>query len=201
MDFLETDFHKHRLPRRSIIFRNNDNPLTGLNTSKYQSFNKLILELIAQDFNKDILTKIEKGVYKTNLPNNLLDLIRLQISKITDSHVVSITERISSELANSAVLYAKEYDVALANSIDEATILVRDELVRPFMESIEKPLQNLNLGDEDNIYLIEEELAEVILKLLDNKISELLNMLIAQNEVNVQKELESVFAPQDVKES
>src|SRR3989344_2698409 len=64
---------------------------------------------------------------------------------------------------------------------------------------MEKPLQCLERGDEDNIYLIEEELTAVILRLLENKISEVLNLIIALEKVNLTKELKSVFAPQDVK--
>jgi len=199
MDFLETDFHKHKLPRRGIKFRNNDNLLIGLNLQKYPSFNKLTPKLINKGFDKDVLNKVEKGVYKTNLPKNLLDLIKLQINKISNAEVVAITERIADEIEKAGTLHAKEYDVALTSSIEEAAKIIRSELVHPFVESIEKPLQNLNLGDEDNIYLIEEELTAVILRLLENKISEVLNLIIALEKVNLTKELKSVFAPQDVK--
>jgi superfamily I DNA and/or RNA helicase/very-short-patch-repair endonuclease len=199
MDFLETDFHKHKLPRRGIKFRNNDNLLVGLNLQKYPSFNKLVSKLISKGFDKDVLNKVEKGVYKTNLPKNLLDLIKLQIGKISNAEITAITERIAGEIEKAGTLYAKEYDVALTNSVEETAKIIRSELVHPFVESVEKPLQNLNLGDEDNIYLIEEELTAVILRLLENKISEVLNLIIAQEKVNLTKELKSVFAPQDVK--
>ena len=36
---------------------------------------------------------------------------------------------------------------------------------------IEKSLENLSLGDENNIYLMEEELTAVLSSLLENKIS------------------------------
>ena len=199
MDFLETDFHKHKLPRRAIKFRNNDNLLIGLNLQKYPSFNTLTSKLISKGFEKDILSKVGKGVYKTNLPKNLLDLIKLQVSKISNSEINFIAEKVASEIEKAGTLYAKEYDVALTNSVEEATKIIRIELVHPFIESIEKPLQNLNLGDEDNVYLIEEELTSVILRLLENKISEVLNLIIAQEEIKLIKELKSVFAPQDVK--
>ena len=199
MDFLESDFHKHKFPRRNIKFRNDDNLLIGLGLQKYPSFNRLALKLITKSFDKDSLSKIEKGVYKTNLPKNLLDLIKLQISKITNSEINAITEDMARKIEEAGTLYAKEYDVALTNSVEETAKIIRGELVHPFVEGIEKPLQNLNLGDEDNIYLIEEELTAVILHLLENKISELLNLLIAQEKINLVKELKSVFAPQDVK--
>lgn len=200
MDFLETDFHKRRFPRRSIMFRNNDNLLVGLNLQKYPSFNKLALKLIDKSFDKDLLNKIEKGIYKTNLPKNLLDLIKLQIGKIDQAQISTIIDKIASEIEKAGTLYAKEYDVALTNSVEEAAKIIRNELVHPFIESIEKPLQNLNLGDEDNIYLIEEELTAVILRLLESKISGTLNLLIAQEKVNLAQELNMVFALQDVKE-
>ena len=199
MDFLETDFHKHRLPRRAIKFRNNDNLLIGLNLQKYPSFSNLASKLVTKGFEKDILSKVGKGVYKTNLPKNLLDLIKLQVSKISNSEINTITEKVADEIEKAGTLYAKEYDVALSNSVEETTKIIRNELVHPFVESIEKPLQNLNLGDEDNVYVIEEELTSVILRLLENKISEVLNLIIAQEKVNLTKEIKSVFVPEDVK--
>jgi len=199
MDFLETDFHKHKFPRRSIKFRNNDNLLIGLNLQKYPSFNKLVPKLISKGFDKDVINKVEKGVYKTNLPKNLLDLIRLQIGKVTSAEVNAVTETMAHEIEKAGTLYAKEYDVALTNSVEEASKIIRNELVHPFIESVEKPLQNLSLGDEDNIYIIEEELTAVILRLVENKISEVLNLLIAQEKVNLLKELRSVLSLQDVK--
>lgn len=201
MDFLETDFHKHRLPKRSVKFRNNDNLLVGLNLQKYLSFNKLVWKLVSKSFDTSTLNKIEKGVYKTNLPKNLLDLIKLQINKVTASQVNEVIKDIAEEVDKLGTLYAKEYDVALTNSIEVSANIIRERLAHPFIESIEKPLQNLELGDEDNIYLIEEELTSVLLRLLENKISETLNLLLAEEKVNFTKELKSVFELQDIKSS
>ena len=180
MDFLETDFHKHKFPRRSIKFRNNDNLLVGLNLHKYQTFNASAMKLINSGFTKETPTAIERGIYKTNLPKNLLDLINLQIGKITDAQINTIAERVGEEVLKAGALYAKEYDVALTSSIEEASKIVRNELVLQFVESIEKPLQNLNLGDEDNVYIIGDELTSVLVRLLENKISEVLNLHIAK---------------------
>lgn len=199
MDFLETDFHKRRLPKRNIKFRNNDNLLVGLNLQKYTSFNKLVWKLISKGFDSDVLNKVEKGVYRTNLPKNLLDLIKLQINKIKASEVTKVTKDIADEIEKLGTLHAKEYDVALTNSIEVAGNIIRQELVHPFIENIEKPLQNLELGDEDNVYIVEEELTDVLLKMLENKISETVNLFIAQEKVNVAKEIKSVFELEDVK--
>jgi len=38
MDFLETDFHKRRNPKRTVKFRNDNNLLIGVDLSKYTKF-------------------------------------------------------------------------------------------------------------------------------------------------------------------
>ena len=73
MDFLETDFHKRRNPKRSVQFRNKDNLRVGINLSKYNNFNNLVFKLIPQVFSKSI--QLKKGKYRTNVPKNLLDII------------------------------------------------------------------------------------------------------------------------------
>jgi hypothetical protein len=45
MDFLETDFHKRRIPKRSIQFRSKNNLLVGLNLNKYRIFNEQPIHL------------------------------------------------------------------------------------------------------------------------------------------------------------
>src|SRR5208283_3542645 len=77
MDFLETDFHKRRLPKRSIQFHSNDNLLVGLNLNKYSSFNRMIWEMITQNFDKNGFGSLRKGVYRADIPKNLLDVIAL----------------------------------------------------------------------------------------------------------------------------
>ncbi len=201
MDFLETDFHKRKFPKRNIKLRNSDNLLVGLNLQKYPSFSKQVFGLINHSFNKDNSIRIGKGVYKTNLPKNLVELIQLQVKKINQAKLDIIIEGISSGIEKEGTLHVKEYDLALTNCIETASSLIRSELVGPFVEHIEKPLQSLNLGDEDNIYLIEEELTSILLKLLENKISESLNLFIAKNKINLIKEIKSLFPVSEVKSS
>lgn len=201
MDFLETDFHKRKFPRRTIKFRNSDNLLIGVNLEKYESFNKLILKLVSKNFDKEVVNKIEKGVYKTNLPKNLLNLVKLQVEKITAGQVNALITDIANEIEKSGTLHEKEYDVALTTAIEAAASIINSELVNPFIQSIEQPLQNLHLGDADDIYLREQELTTVFVSQIENKISETLNLYIAKQKVNLEKELKSSITLTDIKET
>ena len=83
--------------------------------------------------------------------------------------------------------------------VEAATKIIKTDLVGPFIQSIEKPLQNLSLGDEDNVYLIEEELIAVFIGELESKISETLNRFIAKEKVNLATELGVAFTTSDVR--
>jgi len=197
MDFLETDFHKRRNPKRSIKLRNQDNLLVGLNLNKYPDFNNLIWKSVNSGFgtNRDI----KKGQHKTNIPQNLLDLIKFQTEKLSSNQINQIIKTISEGLEKFSELYKEEYDKALTSSLEFAAKAIEESLVLPFINTIEKSLKNLNLGDENSIYLMEEELTNVLVTLLESKISELLKLLIAKQKAVLLKELKSVFDIDDIK--
>lgn len=201
MDFLETDFHKRKNPRRSVKLRNPDNLLIGVNLAKYPSFSKDIHSLIKKSFDKDALSTLQKGVYKSNLPKNLLDLITLQVGKISPAQVKETLALIAEEIEKAAALYKKEYEKGLSVSLENTAGIVKQGLVLPFVGSIEKSIENLDIGDENDIYLMEEELTEVLLRMLENKVSELLKNLIADEKVNAAKELKTAFDIESIKAS
>lgn len=199
MDFLETDFHKRKNPKRSIQFRSSNNLLVGLNLNKYPSFNNLVNKAINHAFDKNTLNTIQKGVYRTNIPKNLLDLVKLQTEKITSKQITKILKQIAEEIEKSATLYKKEYDQALNTFLEAVAKILKTDLVLPFISNIEKPLENLNLGDENNIYLMEEELTAVLSSSLENKIFEVVKLLLAKEKVDISKQLKDVFDLANIK--
>jgi len=199
MDFLETDFHKRRNPKRSIKYRNSNNLLIGLSLGKYPTFNSLVWKAVQHEFKGDVLNKVRKGVYRTSIPNNLKDLINLQIEKISKKEIKNIIELISEDIEKFSVLHKKEYDVALNNSIEAVSVILKKDLALPFISNIEKPIENLKLGDVNNLFLMEEELAAVLVSNLESKISEVLKLLISKEKVNIKKQLSSVFDIEDVR--
>lgn len=199
MDFLETDFHKRKNPKRSIYLRSNKNLLVGLNLNKYPNFNNLVWKAINHAFDKNVLNTIGKGVYRTNIPQNLIDLIKFQLEKITSTQISKVLEEISGEIEKSAMLYKKEYDQALTTSLEVAAKIIKADLVLPFIGNLEKPLENLSLGDENSIYLMEEELTSILVALIESKTSEIVKLLLAREKVDIPKQLKDVFDVKDIK--
>lgn len=199
MDFLETDFHKRRIPKRNIKLHSAENLLTGLNLNKYPTFNKVVWKAVNKAFDKNVLQKIGKGVYKANIPKNLLDLITLQAKKISNKQIERLVKNISEEVENASVLYKKEFSKAFSTSLDETSKSIKKELVLPFINNLEKSLEQMKFGDENAIYLIEEELTSIFVKALEDKISEALKILITGDDVNLNKEIALVLNIKDVK--
>jgi superfamily I DNA and/or RNA helicase/very-short-patch-repair endonuclease len=199
MDFLETDFHKRKNPKRSIKLRNEDNLLLGLNLSKYPSFSKTIQNTINQNFSTTVPLSIEKGVHRTNIPRNLLDLITLQLKAITSGQVSEVIDAVGDKVTQASTLYKEEYDQALNFSLAEATTIIKEKLVLPFIRSIERSLQNMELGDENSTYLMEEELSAVLLRLMENKISEVIKKQLVGADVDVSREIKGLFSLSEIK--
>ncbi|MEO0130953.1 MAG: AAA domain-containing protein, partial [candidate division WOR-3 bacterium] len=199
MEFLETDFHKRKKPKRSIQLRSNNNLLIGLNLNKYPSFNKIVWKAINQAFDKNILNAIPKGIYRKNISKNLLDLVRLQSEKINNDLIMRVLVQSVNEIQKSASLYKKDYDQALTVSLESVARIIKTDLVLPLINILKKPIENLNLDDENVTYLMEDELTSIFSSLLENKISEVIKLLLSGEKVDILNHLEEVFSIQDIK--
>jgi len=200
MDFLETDFHKRRNPKRSVQSRNKDNLLIGLSLNKYPDFQNIIRKTLAKGF-PDSSLKIERGVYKTSIPTGLLDLIELQVGRISKKQINQVLKRLSEAVEDAAVQHKKEVDKAQSIALESCASILREELINPFIGSIEKPLENLDLGDENSIYLMEEELTTILLSLIENRCMQIVNYIVSNQEMNIEKQLKEVFEEDAVKVS
>lgn len=198
MDFLESDFHKRKNPKRSIRLRDTDNLLVGVNLGKYPSFGKLVWKEIKEGFQGHAIQKLSKGAYRSRIPENLIALVDLRIQKIDESQVAYSIDRIAEKIRDAAEEHKTDYDQALTVSLEASAGVVKQELVLPFVKHLEKPIENQGLGDENIVYLMEEELTSVLVRLIENKISELLNYLLAESKPNLTEELASVFSLREI---
>lgn len=197
MDFLETDFHKRRNPKRAVKFRNDSNLLIGVDLSKYPKFKKLVYGAIHQGFRKSTISRIQRGVYRANIPADLLQLTKLQCQRLTEQQIDKLLDIIAAGIVKVAS-DKKEYDRALIMALESAQTIIKSELIHPFIMFLEKPLQNLSLGDEDAVYLMESELASIFCKVLEDKIAAVVRLLILGEKPDVKRELASVFNLEEV---
>ena len=182
--FLRTDFHKRRNPKRFIKLRNNEGYLIGLEVQKYADTYGYIWKSINRSFSNAPL-KIEKGQYRADLPKNLIDLIEKSVDKLNDDDIKGISEVIAKEIELNAGLFKDEFDKALTKSLDAISKEFFDRLVKPFIDNLIKPLENLGLGDEGHIFVMEQDLTEILVKNIESKTTEIIKSLILKEEIDV----------------
>lgn len=198
MDFLETDFHKRRNPKRSIKFRSDNNLLIGIDLGKYTKFKKLVYGAINQGFHKSAISKVGRGIYQANIPSDLLQLIKIQSQGLTEQQIDKVLDAVAEGITK-ATSSNKEYDRALTTALEFTQTTIKTELVHPFITYLEKPLKNLALGDENTIYMMEDELTSVFSKAIEDKIANTVRLLITGEKPDVRSELALFFNLEEVK--
>eukprot|EP01047_Picozoa_sp_COSAG01_P042273 COSAG01_NODE_3683_length_5800_cov_3.276267_4_plen_1334_part_01 len=194
-DFLETDFHnKTKLPKRNIQFRApKTNLITGIKLNKYEKFNSLIWKNAQTSFVKESLS-IKKKAYVTKLPKHLSSLIDNHTHNIEQSTLDTIISEIAFSIDYNTKKYIKESDIALDQTLDTVKLLLKKHLVTPFLQSIESHLENKASANIESLYLLEEDLSSIFLDLIDNKVCEIINLLLANTPVNnIEAQLSTVL--------
>lgn len=199
MDFLETDFHKRKNPRRTIKLRNDDNLLVGIKLDKYPSFNDAIWKSIRGSFGDKALKSLGKGTYKSNISANLLDLIKYQLKSIDTDKTDTLAGKVANVVENYAIAYKDDFDRALTTALEDAAKTIREALVAPFIGSISKSLEGAGIGDENSIYLMEEELTSILVKIIESKVSDITKQLIAGEKPEVTEEFKTVLEVEEIK--
>lgn len=201
MEFLETDFHKRKLPRRSIKLHNDKGLLTGLNASKYPSFYKVAYKLLNNCFSSEILSSVQKGVYKADIPKSLLDLIKKQINKVSEADVSIIIKEVEEAIQQSSLKYKDDYLQAFNSVMTETDAVFKKHLVLDLVNSITKPLESNKLADENAIFQIEEELTNILKKKIEDAVSEGLKRILSGEKPVIKKLLKEALNLEDVRAS
>jgi len=198
-DFLETDFHKRRLPKRTIRLRNQDNLLVGIKLGKYPAFVETVWKLVRGGFGGSILKQIAKGSYRATIPSSLVALVDAQLKVIRAETLDSIAAALARDARRLGKAHRDQYDRAVEALLVVAGTVVKTQLVKPLVNSLAKPLGNLAVSDENLVYLMEEELTAVLVRPLEEIIATLVREVIAGEEADAEARLVAQLQLEEVK--
>ena len=189
MDFLESDFHKKNAPKRVISFKNDKNYLIGVDLKKYEKFSNTVWRLINKNFDKEVLNTIEKWIFYTKIPNDFLDLIKLKVDKISNEEIEDIIKNIALQLTAWTTLYKKELDEAISYFISATYKIFQEKLLASFFQDLETPIENLKLWDENSIFIMEDELTNILVSEVEEKWKDIIKKILAKEDVSIEDEL------------
>ncbi|MGB2579441.1 very-short-patch-repair endonuclease [Elusimicrobium simillimum] len=199
MDFLETDFKKRRYPKRSVKHVNKDNLLIGISLAKYPSFVNVVWKNLNKNFENNI--SIPANTYKTKIPQNVFKLIELQIEKISTVQIEKVLETIRQIILKSIRDCNSDFELTVGKVTPLINNVLKQEIVVPFAKNIETSLLQLSADDLNVIFLVEEELTEILFSMLYGKLIDIIQKEILKDEIDIVKEFFAVFRIKDIKEA
>jgi len=173
MNFLDTDFKKGRIPKRNTIQNTQKGLKVGFDLKKYPKLKNNLLTILNNGFEKEEL-KIKKGEYTTNIPDLFSFLIINKIEDISEENVEIVFIEIQKTIKENIINYTKEYDKFLEETIEQTKYIFTKNLILPFLDELDKPLENLDMADENSKYQLETDMVDSLFSLFEEKYIEIL---------------------------
>lgn len=167
MNFLETDFHKTRLPKRNSISKVVKWYKVWLDLEKYKKLKKDFYNIFYNGLNKDSII-IKKWNYTSTISDHIFKLISSKIKNLDDDLLKVTFKEIELNLNEIKKVHIKNYQLYLEKSQDTIQTIFTKHFIVPFLDTIEEPLQTLELVDQNWLYQIEWELSDCLYSLFEN---------------------------------
>jgi hypothetical protein len=159
-DFLDTDFRRQRMPKRSVALRDSIGNLTGISASKYASLVAKLWKALAEPFDasRRLTFSIARGQHFSAINKTLLDVI--------DMHAAALKAEILLEVGDRAKANAREQRTTLSGDPeryrDAVIASLRSDLVRtvvaPLTAKLEGGLKRQGSDEFEVAYDIEDEI-------------------------------------------
>ena len=169
MDFLETDFHKRRVPKRSVKFRNSKNLRVGLDLAKYDAFQSSVLKVLENGMTRPL--NIPRRKYRAVVSQKVKTLITAHTKIISDEVLAEVTASITKRITDLANPKTTDIGEALSRSWDSVTEAIRSKIVTPFVRDVESLLHGSSGLDIDSVYSLEENLVAILADPLEGLVS------------------------------
>ncbi len=200
MNFLETDFKKRRIPKRNTIQKTQNGFKVGFDLEKYPKLKKDLSNLLNSGFKKDTFD-IKKGEYTNKVPDSLLKLILKKIEALSKKRLEEVYDEIEKILEEKVGLYSKEYDKFLEESKEETRQLLAKNFILPFLDDLDKPLENLNIADENSKYQLEVDITDSLFSVFEGKYTEVLQSFFHKpDEIDLSDELNEIITLPEIKD-
>ena len=198
MNFLETDFKKRNIPKRTNNQTLRDWLLVGLNLEKYSKFKNLIVRSLNSWFEKEELI-IRKGDYIVNIPTNLFNLIDSKVSEIKYDLLINYLDDVKKIIIDNNNLFKEEFDKFEEESLLSIRTLFLESFISPLIIDLDKPLENLELSDENTRFELQYEILDFIFLDLEVALRDILLNSFNKHNEELEKTLSELFLLETIK--
>lgn len=201
MDFLETDFHKRRIPKRHIRNTDKDGHLIGISLKKYESAHKLIFGKLSNEIAITNKIPIKIGKHKSLLSPAVKNFIDQQIHSITDEICRKVINEITTHVEDTASNYLKKPDDFLEQILSSISSLLMEHIVSPIIDTLIHSVgDKLPLGIETAIDS-KDEILDYLTGDIADEIIPLLNLYLIQKDIEpLRQYLDGIYSEKNIGE-
>lgn len=180
MDFLETDFHKKKAPKRSISYSNSKWYLIWTNLVKYNKINEVVRKTVSKWFDSDTIKEIKKWTYTTQIPKDFLDVIKLNLNKITQEDIQSVIDETSQVIIDCAKEFQLHIDEIIDYVLIKETSIFKEYFVSSFLVNIQDYIISKKIWDESTIFSMKDEISSILVEWTQDLVKDLVKKVVVE---------------------
>jgi len=199
MNFLETDFKRRRIPKRSQALKDRAGNLIGVPIKKYSSFKRSLIKIISKPKN-DFSINISRGKHTTQAPANLTDVVLGQALKKLENPKNSLSEVLETKIMELFVKYESDHEIFTQEAIALYAEILNKSFISSSVRFLEGTLQRDRDNEDEDSEEISESLSRYFLEDLESEISEALGVFIVdQSTEKLTSILEDLISQKNVR--
>ena len=183
MNFLETDFKRRRVPKRSIAFADKAGNLTAFRLDKYPSFLRKVSSLINED-RTDYSILVSRGTYTSNLSNNLSEVVTKSALKNLEESREIINSEIETLIIELFTKHEKDQEIFFQESLATINDIINNQFIHDAVKSIDGSIQRQKDNEDEDASEISEEISRYLTSYFEYDLNEALAEFVVDKEIN-----------------
>lgn len=180
-DFLDTDFKRQRLPKRSITNRDRAGNLTGVALRKYPSFEQEVWRCLSEPLDGVLRMTVARGRHRSVLPASVRTVIERQVANIKTETVTALRNSILSVAKTQVGRWQDDPESYNANVVGAMQRETLRTIVRPLLDNLEGYFERVAEKPIETIFEVEDELTERLIADAEAAIGEALGAVLVND--------------------
>lgn len=192
MDFLETDFHKRKSPKRKIQYTDSNNLVVGCNLKKYSKFELKMNKLLSESFKINNF-HVKKGEYVATPNEKILARLSDKISEIGNERLKEINKIFISDFSKLLKDKNVSNTILLDDSVNNLIRLIETLIINQYIDDSIALFTQIGIQEQE-VDTLKESLVNCIIIFFKDRISDTIEKIKTGENIDVKEEIDFITA-------
>ena len=198
MNFLETDFKRRKVPKRSINFADKAGNLTAFRLDKYPTFLRKISTLI-NDNKGDYSIDVSRGSHSSSISANLTDIVTKSALKNLEENKDQIVSEIETYIIGLFTKFEKDQEIFFQESLATINDVLNSSFIINAVQYVNGSIQRQKDNDDEDATEISEELSRYLTSFFEHDLNDAFaEFIVSKNLEKVLQVVNGIIEPKNV---